>query len=71
MDQILGRVNLAFLRYAGYDDAEIVKLGDLSKLPESKMHQLMNDKAEKALAEALKETVTKRFDEDNQEEPKN
>lgn len=69
-DQILGRVNQAFLRYAGYNNAEIIKLGDLSKLSERKMHQLMKDKAEKTLTEALKETVTKPFDEDKQEEPK-
>jgi hypothetical protein len=68
-DQILERVNLAFLHYAGYDDTDIAKLGDLSKLPERKMHELINDKAEKALAEALKGTVTKPFGEEDKEEP--
>jgi hypothetical protein len=69
-DQILERVNLAFLHYAGYDDTDIAKLGDLSKLPEPKMHELIDDKAEKALAESLKGTIIKPIDEEDKEEPK-
>ena len=69
-DQILGRVNLAFLRYAGYNDTEINKLGDLSKLPERQMRQLIGVKAEKALEEALKGTETGPFGEDEKEEAK-
>ena len=51
---MLGGVNLAFLHYAGYTDAEIAKLGDLSELPEQEMQRLIQEKAEKALAEAWK-----------------
>jgi hypothetical protein len=68
-DQILGSVNLAFLHYAGYDDTDIAKLGDLSRLPEQKMQELIGDRAERILAEALKGTATKTFDKDKQEEP--
>jgi len=52
--RVLGSINLAFLRYAGYTDSEIAKLGDLSRLPEQEMQRLMQEKAEKALAEAWK-----------------
>ncbi len=41
----LRRFNLAFLRYAGYGESEIVNLGDLTNLSEDKMNKLMHDKA--------------------------
>jgi hypothetical protein len=44
-DRTLRKVNLAFLRYVGYDDAEIAKLGDLSKLSARRMKQLVGGKA--------------------------
>jgi hypothetical protein len=44
-DRTLGKVNLAFLRYVGYDDTEIAKLGDLSKLSAGRMKQLVGGKA--------------------------
>jgi hypothetical protein len=44
-DRTLGKINLAFLRYVGYDDIEIAKLGDLSKLSARRMKQLVSGKA--------------------------
>jgi hypothetical protein len=41
VDRILAKVNLTFLRYVGYDDAEIAKLGDLSKLSAGRMKKLV------------------------------
>jgi ribosomal protein L37AE/L43A len=46
-DAVLGRINLAFLRYAGYAEDEIAVLGDLSELPESKMQELVEKKVGK------------------------
>jgi hypothetical protein len=43
-DEVLGKVNLAFLHYTGYDDTEITKLGDLSKLSARRMKQLIAGK---------------------------
>ena len=43
-DQVLGKVNLAVLHYVGYDDTEIAKVGDLSKLSERRMKELISRK---------------------------
>jgi len=55
-DAVLGRVNLALLHYAGYVDAEIAALGDLSEVPEAKMQELVRKKAMKASAEYIAES---------------
>jgi hypothetical protein len=53
-ETILAAFNKRHLQIAGYSEARILGLGDLSKLTKDQMHKLIHDKASEALVADLK-----------------
>ena len=60
IDELQRSGRMVFLKTAGYTTAEIMGFGDIIKLPEEKVKELLHRKTEKAIASLLGETLLKR-----------
>ena len=58
-DELLRTGRLVFLQTAGYTAAQITGFGDLVRLPDEKMQELLHSKTEKAIASLLGEATQK------------
>ena len=59
IDEMQRSGRMVFLKTAGYTTAEITGFGDIIKLPEEKMKELLQRKTEKAIASLLGEALLK------------
>jgi len=59
IDEMQRSGRMVFLKTAGYAAAEIAAFGDLVKLPEEKVKELLQRKTEKAIASLLGEALLK------------
>ncbi|MGA2973491.1 MAG: hypothetical protein ABSE39_12840 [Candidatus Bathyarchaeia archaeon] len=59
IDELLRTGRLVFLQTAGCTAAEIAGFGDLVRLPEEKMQELLHNKTEKTIASLLGEATLK------------
>ena len=60
IDEVQRSGRTVFLKIAGYTPTEIAGFGDLVKLPEAKMQELLSKKIELEMAYLLGEAITKR-----------
>jgi hypothetical protein len=58
-DELLRSGRLVFLQTAGYTAVQITGFGDLASLPGEKMSELLDNKADNAIANALGESLQK------------
>jgi hypothetical protein len=58
-DELLRSGRLVFLQTAGYTTAQIIGFGDLTKLPDEKMSELLHNKIDNAIANILGESMQK------------
>lgn len=58
-NELLRSGRLVFLQTAGFTIAQITGLGDLARLPDEKMSELLHNKADNAIANALGESLRK------------
>jgi hypothetical protein len=58
-DELLRSGRLVFLQVAGYTEAQITGFGDLLKLTDEKVNELLHHQAENAIANALGEKIQK------------
>ena len=59
-DELLRTGRLVFLQTAGFTAARIVGFGDLTKLPNEKMSELLHNRMENAIANMLGESLQKK-----------
>jgi hypothetical protein len=59
IDEVQRSGRMVFLQTAGYTTAQIAGFGDLVKLPEEKIRELLQRKTEKAIANLLGEATLK------------